>query len=244
MNKSKRLDIALYNTQQALFEISIVAMEETSSAASSNQQSSSPNAKIDPPNKRRKSSMLADTPGTSSPTPGVLEAMDTVTEQVEFEPQFHFKQEGMPEDSFNELEEFKVSAAAAAAIRKQKNEESCPIYKLSNDELKLIFGYAGEMQYCFVARASDRFKKSIETFGNETLTSFRNVTVSMSRAKLCLDNERLSWNNKIKLFNTAARDGKLDILKWGDDSGYDLKHRLDEDTIAAALNGHLEVLVQ
>ena len=132
----------------------------------------------------------------------------------------------------------------SAATRKEENENSCAIYGLSNDELKHIFGYVGEKQYGFIASASDRFHKVyLETFGNETLTSFRNATVSMSCAKLCLDNEKLSWNNKMKLFNTAARDGKLDVLKWGHDSGYDLKHRLDEDAIAgAALNGHLEVV--
>ena len=253
MNKSKRLNIALYNTQQALFEISIVAMEETSSAASSNQQSSSPNAKIDPPNKRRKSSMLADTPGTSSPIPGVLEAMDTVTEQVEFEPQFHFKQEGMPEDSFNELEEFKVSAAAAAAIRKQKNEESCPIYKLSNDELKLIFGYAGEKQYRCVACVSyifhqvylDTFRGgAVTSFKRETLTSFKRAVASVSCAAVRLDSEEPGCDNHaVSLFRTAATEGKLEILIWGEESGYDLKHLLGERTMSkAALNGHLEVV--
>jgi hypothetical protein len=34
--------------------------------------------------------------------------------------------------------------AAAAMIRKERNEDSCPIYKLSSDELKLILGYVGE----------------------------------------------------------------------------------------------------
>ena len=200
----------------------------------------------DPPSKRQRTIAVANdtsdssTNSTVSPQDkggGVLAAIEKLTQLVEHHPSFHFKLEEMLKDVYNTLE-----PEVPAATRKEKNEVSCPIYKLSNDELKLIFGYAGEMQYCFVARASDRFKKSIETFGNETLTSFRNATVSMSRAKLCLDNERLSWNNKIKLFNTAARDGKLNILKGGDDSGYDLKHRLDEDTIAAALNGHLEVV--
>jgi len=45
------------------------------------------------------------------------------------------------------------------------------------------------------------------------------------------------------LFKIAATDGKLDVLEWGDDSGYDLKHLLNEDTIAGtALNGHLAVV--
>ena len=78
------------------------------------------------------------------------------------------------------------------------------------------------MQYGFVACTSDRFHQVYrETFGNETLTSIRNATVSVS-----------------------ARGGKLDILKWGKESGYDLKNMFnDERTIAgAALNGHLEVV--
>ena len=103
------------------------------------------------------------------------------------------------------------------------------------------------MQYGFVACISYRFHQVyLETFRNGTFTSFRNASVSVSCAKLCLastETERVDVNVRAKsLFNTAARDGKLDLLIWGDDSGYDLKHRLDEDTIAAALNGHLEVV--
>ncbi len=83
----------------------------------------------------------------------------------------------------------------------------------------------------------------LEVFSNETLTSIRNATVSVSCAKMCLATKCPDGTIRAKsLFNTAARDGKLDLLIWGDDSGYDLKHRLDEDTIAAALNGHLEVV--
>jgi len=95
------------------------------------------------------------------------------------------------------------------------------------------------MQYGFVACTSDRFHQVyIETFGNETSTSFRNATVSLSCAKLCLATERPE-----ELFETAARDGKLHVLKWGKDSGYDLYDILDEDTVAgAALNGHLKVV--
>ena len=39
------------------------------------------------------------------------------------------------------------------------------------------------------------------------------------------------------------RYGKLDVLKWGEESGYELDEILDEDDIAdVALNGHLEVV--
>jgi hypothetical protein len=39
----------------------------------------------------------------------------------------------------------------STAISRQKNEESSVIYKLSNDELKLCFGYLGEYQYRYTA---------------------------------------------------------------------------------------------
>ena len=38
-------------------------------------------------------------------------------------------------------------------------------------------------------------------------------------------------------------NGKLDVLKWGEKSGYERDEMLDEDVIAdAALHGHLEVV--
>jgi len=45
------------------------------------------------------------------------------------------------------------------------------------------------------------------------------------------------------LFQVAATNGKLNVLEWGETSGYELDNFLDEDGIAvAALNGHLEVV--
>jgi hypothetical protein len=61
---------------------------------------------------------------------------------VEHHPKFHSKLEGMLQDLYNTLE-----SEISASIRKEENEDSCPILKLSHDELKLIFGYAGEKQY-------------------------------------------------------------------------------------------------
>ena len=106
--------------------------------------------------------------------------------------------------------------SAAAAIRRQKNEDSCAIYKLSNDELKLIFGYIGEGQYGFVACASYRFHQVyLYTFGNDTVTSIRNAAVSISYAQLCLDTERPDSRTRAKaLFLTAAKDGQLKVLQW------------------------------
>ena len=38
-------------------------------------------------------------------------------------------------------------------------------------------------------------------------------------------------------------NGKLDVLKWGEKSGYERDEMLDEDVIAdVALHGHLEVV--
>jgi len=93
--------------------------------------------------------------------------MNKVTKLVEHHPQLHSKLE--------------------AAIRKEDNEEPCAIYKVSNDELKYIFGYVGEKQYGFVACVLDRFHQvSLESFGNETLTSIESAAVSVSRgAQLC-----------------------------------------------------------
>lgn len=83
---------------------------------------------------------------------GVLAAINKLTKPFEGYPHFYSKLQSMLEDVYNELE-----LDVSAATRKQKNENSCPIYKLSNDGLIHIFGYVGEMQYSFVACASDRF---------------------------------------------------------------------------------------
>ena len=56
-------------------------------------------------------------------------ATQKLAKLVENHPQFHSRMEEMFQDIYKELEP-KVSAA----IRKQKNEESSAIYKLSNDE--------------------------------------------------------------------------------------------------------------
>jgi len=181
------------------------------------------------------------------------------------DPRLHSKSEGMLKDVYHSLVQPEVASASAARIRKQKNEISCPIYKLSNDELKHIFGYIGEKQYGFIACASDRFHKLyLEIFDGETWTSFKSAVASVSCAKMCLDVKE--WNSSSctttstcihiipakKLFLAAVWEGKLEVLKWGQDSGHDLKTLLEEEEeggrpiaipIAdAALCGHLEVV--
>ena len=110
-------------------------------------------------------------------------AMNKLSKLVEHRPRLHSKLEKMLEGNFGKLE-----IEVYADDRKQENEDSCPIYKLSNDELKHICGYVGEMQYGFVACTSyTRFHQVyLETFGYKTSTTFRNATVSVSCAKLCL----------------------------------------------------------
>ena len=166
--------------------------------------------------------------------------MNKLTLLVGDQPHFHSKLEVMLEEVFNKLE-----AEVSASIQKEKNEDSCPIFKLSNDELKLIFGYAGEKQYGFVACNSDRFHHVYrDTFGGETLTNIRSAAVSPSLAELCLDMEGSDCNTRAgPLIRAAVSDGKLDVMTWGKESGYELDQMLDKDVVAdAALHGHLEVV--
>ena len=133
-----------------------------------------------------------------------------------------------------------------AAIQKQKNEDSCPIYKLSDDELKLIFGNVGEMQYRFVACTSYHFHQAyLDTFGREALTSIKSAVASVSCAAVWLHSEEPVCKSRARLvFKRAAKEGQLEILiLWGKDSRYDLDTMLDCYTIAdVALNGHIEVV--
>ena len=140
----------------------------------------------------------------------------------------------------------KIEEDSSAKKRKESNEDSCPLYKLSNDELKLIFGSVGENNYRFVACTSYRFSQVyLDTFGGETSTSIDNALASVSCAALYLHSEEESGCdcNAKSLFDTAAKEGKLEILKWGEESGYKLntmlKCRILEDV---ALNGNLEVV--
>ena len=99
---------------------------------------------------------------------------------MEHHPQFQSKLEGILDHVFNTLE-----PEVSAAIRKEKNEDSCLIFKLSNDTLGHILGYAGEKQYDYFACVSKRFHETYhETSGGETLTS-----KSPSRAQLFIGTE-------------------------------------------------------
>jgi hypothetical protein len=165
-------------------------------------------------------------------------AVRKLTKLVQHHPQFHSKLEEMLQDLYSTLE-----PEVSAVIRKEENEDSCPIFKLSNDELKLVFGYAGENQYGFVACASDRFiQVYLDTFGGERLTSIESAAVSASRAQLCLGTEMLNGNTHAsiatKLFQASAKNGQLEVLKWGQGSGYELETMLKKDDIAnMARNG-------
>ena len=167
-------------------------------------------------------------------------AVRKLTKLVQHHPQFHSKLEEMLQDLYSTLE-----PEVSAVIRKEENEDSCPIFKLSNDELKLVFGYAGENQYGFVACASDRFiQVYLDTFGGERLTSIESAAVSASRAQLCLGTEMLNGNTHAsiatKLFQASAKNGQLEVLKWGQGSGYELNLCWRRATLQ--MHGHLEVV--
>jgi len=101
------------------------------------------------------------------------------------------------------------------------------------------------MQYRFVACTPYRFHKVyLDTFKGEISTSIVNAVASVSRAAMCLHPEELGCDrHALSLFNTAEIEGKLEILIWGEDSGYELDTVLKWNIIAhAALNGCLEVV--
>ena len=109
---------------------------------------------------------------------------------------------------------------STAATRKQKNEDFCLIYKLPNEILKLIFEFIGEKNYRFVVCTSYGFQQVyLDTFGGEKLTIIRNAAVSVSWAAVCLDLEEEPGCdiNAVSLFKTAAKEGKVEIFKWGED---------------------------
>jgi hypothetical protein len=115
-------------------------MGDPGNTASGKHQSSAPNASNGPPSKRQKTSTISDLTidDSSGSCPGVLVAVKQLSKLVEHHPQFHSKLEGMLQDLYNTLE-----PEVSAAIRKEENAISCPIFKLSNDELKHVLGYVG-----------------------------------------------------------------------------------------------------
>jgi len=183
-------------------------MEDPSNATSGKHQSTAQNDQDDLPSKRQKAAMF-DTPGC--PT-AVSVAMNKLIQLVENHPRLHSKLEEMLEDLLDELE-----PEVFAAIQKEKNEDSCPLYKVSNDEFKHIFGYVGEKQYSFVAGVSDRFHQVyVDTFQGETTTSMESAVASVSCAKLYLDMGSPDCDTRLtQLFEAAASYGKLEVLKWG-----------------------------
>ena len=115
-----------------------IAMGDPSNMTSEKHQSSSLNASNGPPSKRQKTSTTSSNStidDSSGSCPGVLAAVSKLTKLVENYPHFHSKLEGMLQDLYNRLE-----PGVSAAIR-EENADSCPIFKLSNDELKLVFEF-------------------------------------------------------------------------------------------------------
>lgn len=120
--------------------------DQNNATSGKHERSSASNA----PNDKRQKMTSPSCPATPYQNEGVLAVMNKLTLLVEHHPEFLSKLEGLLEEVFNKLE-----PEVSAAIRKEKNEDSCPIFKLSNDELKLVFGYAGEKKYGFVACVSN-----------------------------------------------------------------------------------------
>ncbi len=118
-----------------------IAMGHPSNMTSEKHQSSALNASNGPPSKRQKTSTTSSNStidDSSGSCPGVLAAVSKLTKLVENYPHFHSKLEGMLQDLYNTLE-----PEVSAAIRKEENAISCPIFKLSNDEVKHVLGYVG-----------------------------------------------------------------------------------------------------
>ena len=118
-----------------------------------------------------------------------------------------------------------VSATVTRRKQNQKNEEACPICGLSNDLLGLCLEYVGDFQYGFLACTSDQFYQVyVEKFSSDNLTSIRSAAGSVSCAQFYLEEEVKPGCRSVemKLFRAAADDGKVEVLKWGQDSGFEL----------------------
>jgi hypothetical protein len=75
-----------------------------------------------------------------------------------------------------------------------------------------------KINYRFVACASDRFHQVyLDTFGGEALTSIECAVASVSCAALCLHSEEPGCDSRVvSIFNRAAKEGKVEILKFGE----------------------------
>ena len=72
----------------------------------------------------------------------INEGTQKLAKLVENHPQLNSTMEEMLEDISTKLE-----SEVSTVVKRQKNEKSSAIYKLSTDSLKLCFGFLGEDQY-------------------------------------------------------------------------------------------------
>ena len=146
-----------------------------------------------------------------------------------------------------------VEDVSTTADRRLQNEESCPIYQLTDDALRYCFGFVGDDQYRNVAGVSQRFHDDyLAKFGNKKTTSFRSATMPPSCCRGAIPSSNryglaelyLTENgDPSRLFHFAAIHGKLDVLEWAEGSGYKLIDYLSKNCIRdAALNGHYDVI--
>lgn len=84
----------------------------------------------------------------------------------------------------------------------------------------------------------------LETFGDKTSTCIKMLRYQCPVLNCVFIQESLVAQSCRITNTTATEAGKLEILIWGEDSGYELDIILNTDVIIAqtALNGHLEVV--
>jgi len=107
---------------------------------------------------------------------------------VEHHIKFHSKLEATLEVICTELE-----SDVSAAIRKRRNEESYPVYKLLNGFMMTCSSFVGDQHYGLISYTSDRFHQIYsDTAGCGTLSSIRNAAVSVVCAKLYMAERGIS----------------------------------------------------
>jgi len=108
---------------------------------------------------------------------------------------------------FDSCEKAKKHLMVFSSVRKQVNDEYCPIFGLPNECIGHIIDYVGEKQFIFVAGVSYRFRQLyLETFEGEASTSLKCSLASVSCAELYLDSVDYVPSSWVKEFN---------LLKYG-----------------------------
>lgn len=120
----------------------------------------------------------------------------------------YFKNKGLTKGSLTWIQTSCLFMQQCDFIRKQKSNDSWPLYKPS-----FMWSKPCSTSFLFVACASDRFHKVHgDTFGNESLTSTR-------RAEVLVSCDKYAWG--AKTINVQMQsDARLTVLNSGQESGY------------------------